>query len=136
MSLISQHISLNNQPCMTRPTLIGLNPDEYNQELCYYPFIVNLDRCNGICNILNDTSSICVPNKGEDVYFSVFNMISGTNESSSKQIPCKRKCKFDGRKFNSHKKWSNYKCGCDCKNLKLTCVQKKRLYLESWYLHL
>ena len=21
-------ISLNNQPCMTRPTLIGLNPDE------------------------------------------------------------------------------------------------------------
>ena len=20
---------LNNQPCMTRPTLIGLNPDEY-----------------------------------------------------------------------------------------------------------
>ena len=21
-------VSLNNQPCMTRPTLIGLNPDE------------------------------------------------------------------------------------------------------------
>ena len=37
----------NNQPGMTRPTLIDLNPDEYNQGLCYYPFVVNLDRCNG-----------------------------------------------------------------------------------------
>lgn len=26
-------ISLNNQSCMTIPTLINLNPDEYNQEL-------------------------------------------------------------------------------------------------------
>ena len=28
-------ISLNNQPCMTRPTLTDLNPDEYNQALRY-----------------------------------------------------------------------------------------------------
>ena len=26
-------ISLNNQQCMTRPILIDLNPDEYNQDL-------------------------------------------------------------------------------------------------------
>ena len=44
--------SLNNQPCMARPTLIDLNLDKYNQELRYYPFIVSLDRCNGSCNTL------------------------------------------------------------------------------------
>ena len=31
---------------MTRPTLIDLNPDENNQGLRYYPFMVNLDKCN------------------------------------------------------------------------------------------
>ena len=59
------YISLNKQSCMNRPILIDLNPDEYNRGLHYYPFIVNLDRYSGICNILNDTSSgIYVPNRG------------------------------------------------------------------------
>ena len=39
-------ISLNNHPCKTRPTLIDLNLDEF-QGFCYYPSMVNLDRCNG-----------------------------------------------------------------------------------------
>ena len=34
-------ISLNSQPFMTRPTITDLNPDEYNRELHYYPFMVN-----------------------------------------------------------------------------------------------
>ena len=42
---------------MTRPTFIDLNPDECNQVLCYYPFMVNLDRCNGSCNTLDDLCS-------------------------------------------------------------------------------
>ena len=46
-------ISLNNQPLMT-DLLIDLNPDEYNQGLCYYQFMVNWDRCNGIFNSVND----------------------------------------------------------------------------------
>ena len=57
-------ISLNNQTCMTRPTLIGLHPDEYNQELCYCSVMVNLNRCNGSCNILDDPfDRICIPEK-------------------------------------------------------------------------
>ena len=51
-------VSLNNQPCMTRPTLIDFNCGECNQEL---------DRCNGLdrynrcCNSLDDPSGkICV----------------------------------------------------------------------------
>ena len=36
-------ISLNKQPCKTRPTLIDLNLDENNQKLHCYPFRCNLD---------------------------------------------------------------------------------------------
>ena len=49
-------ISLSNQPCTTRPTLIDLNHDEYNQRLRYYPFMVSLDRWNGSCNTFNNPS--------------------------------------------------------------------------------
>ena len=54
---------------MTRHTIIGLNHDKYNQGLCYYPFMVNLDKCNGSCNnTLDDPSNrICVPNKTKHV---------------------------------------------------------------------
>ena len=38
-------VSLNNQQCVTQPTLINLHPNEYSQELRYYQFGVNLDRC-------------------------------------------------------------------------------------------
>ena len=39
---------------MTPPTLINLYLNEYSQELCYYLFDVNLDRCAGSCNTLDD----------------------------------------------------------------------------------
>ena len=41
---------------MIRTTLINLNSDECNQVWRYYPFMVNLDRCNGSCNTLNNSS--------------------------------------------------------------------------------
>ena len=36
-------MSLNDKPCMIRPTLINLKP----VELKYYPFMNSLDKCNG-----------------------------------------------------------------------------------------
>ena len=46
-----------------QPTLI-----KYSEELCYYPFAVNLDKCAGRCNTLDDLSSrVCVPNEMEDL---------------------------------------------------------------------
>ena len=43
---------------------------------------------------------MCVPNKTEDLNLSIFNMITGINESKTltKHISCKRKCKFDEKK--------------------------------------
>ena len=75
-------VSLSNQKCEIQPTLINLYPNEYGQEFHYYPFAVKLDRCAGSCNTLNDLSNkVCVPNKTEDLYLSMFNIITGINES-------------------------------------------------------
>ena len=56
---------------------------------------------------LNDLSKkICVPNKTVDLNLSVFNMITGINESETltKHIACKYKTNFYGRKLNSNRK--------------------------------
>ena len=57
-------ISLSNQKCKVQPTLIKLHPNEYTQGLRYYPFAVNLDRCVGNFNTLDNLSNkVYVPNK-------------------------------------------------------------------------
>ena len=38
-------VSLSNQKCKIQPTLTNLHPNEYNQELHYYPFAVKLGKC-------------------------------------------------------------------------------------------
>ena len=85
---------LSNQKCMSQPTLINLHPNEYSQELYYYPFPLKLDRCVGSCNALNDLSNkVCVPNKTEDLNLIVFSMITGINElkTLTKHKSCKCK---------------------------------------------
>ena len=48
---------LNDESCMTRLTLNDLNPIVPN----YYPFMIDLSRCRGNCNAVDDLSTkICV----------------------------------------------------------------------------
>ena len=111
-------IFLSNQKCVTQSNLNNLHPNEYGQELHYYSFAVKLGRCVGSCNTLNDSSNkVCVPNKIEDLNLSVFNMITGINESKTltKHVSCECKCKFDCRKCNSNQKRNNDKCWCESK---------------------
>ena len=103
-------ISLSNQKCRTQPILIKLHPNEYTQGLCYYLFAVNLVRYVGSCNTLNDLSDkVYVLDKTEDLNLSIFNIITGINESKTwtKHISCECKCKFDGKKCNSNQNWNN-----------------------------
>ena len=82
-----------------------MNPYESIQGLCYYPFAINLDRCVGSCNTINDLSDkVCVPKKTENFNLSIFNTITGINESKilTKHISCKCKCKSDGKKCDSY----------------------------------
>ena len=71
-------VSLSNQKCEIQPTIINLHPNEYNQELHYYPFAVKIDRSVGSCNTPNNLSNkVCVPNKTENLKIHVFNIITG-----------------------------------------------------------
>ena len=137
------HIVIN-QKCDIQPILINLHPNEYSQEFHYYPFAIKLDRCVGSCKTLNDLSNkVCVPNKTEDLNLSVFNMITGINQSKTltKHISSKCKCKFDTRKCNSNQWWNNNKCRCECKKHPIcekdyiwnpaTCNCKNGKYLAS-----
>ena len=46
---------IHNQKCTTQSTPTNLHPNEHTQGLCcFYPFVVNLDRCVRSCNTLND----------------------------------------------------------------------------------
>ena len=84
-------VSLSNQKHVIQPTLINVNPNEYNREFQYQPFTVKLGRCVGSCNTINDlTSKVCVPNKTKDLNLSVFNIIPGINKSKTlaKYISC------------------------------------------------
>ena len=112
-------IYLSNHKCKIQPALISFYPNECSQQFHYYPFMVKLDRSVGSCNTLNDLSNkVYVPNKTEDLNLSMFNMITGINESQAltKYNSCKYKCKFDERKCNSQQWWNNNKCWCECKN--------------------
>ena len=90
--------SLNNEPCIARPTLVDLNLEK----LHCYPLMVSLGRFNGSHNTLDDLlSRICIPNKTKDV-FSMITRINGS-ETLTKHVPCDCKCNFNGRKT----KWRN-----------------------------
>ena len=52
--LATKCVSLNDEPCVLRPTLIDLGP----VEIKYYPFMISSDKCNGSCNVLSP--KICV----------------------------------------------------------------------------
>ena len=77
-SLLTKCLSLNNEPCIARPTLIDLNPIKLN----HFPFMISLRKCNGSCNVVYDLSiKICVPRKTKDANVKVFNMRTTINKA-------------------------------------------------------
>ena len=83
-----------------RQRLISLNPDE----LHYYPFISNLDRCDGSFYTFEYLfCRLYVPHKIDDANLKVINRIKGINKSKIlvKHSSCKCRREFDGRKYNS-----------------------------------
>ena len=137
-------MSLSNQKCMIQPSLINLHPQEYSQKFHYYPFAIKLVRCVGSCNTFNDLSNkVRVPNKTKALNLSMFNMITGLNESKTltRHILYECKCKFDGRKCNSNQWSNNDKCQCEREKHQIcekdyiwnpaTCSCKNGKYLAS-----
>ena len=76
-TLATKCMSLNNQPCITRPTLIDLNTDECNQGLRH-----QFNRFDGSCKTLDDPSGrTCVSDRTEHENLNVYNLIAIKNES-------------------------------------------------------
>ena len=72
-------MSLNNESCMIRLTLINLNPDALN----YYLFTVILDKCSESCNAADNLSrKVCVPRKTKNVSGNTFNITTRINEDT------------------------------------------------------
>ena len=62
---------LNNEPCRTRHTLIDLNHVALN-----YSFMISLDKCNGSCNSVDNSSAQkCILNK-ISINAKVFNILT------------------------------------------------------------
>ena len=74
-SLATRFVSLNDELCIVRPTLIGLNLIK----LKYYPFMISLNKCNGSCSVFS--LKMYVPKKAKDKNVKVFNMITNKNEA-------------------------------------------------------
>ena len=114
-SLATICMSLNNEPCIARTTLINLNPLELNDVL----FMIILDKCNGSCKTASDLSKkLYVPGKTKDVDVKVFNLITRIYEAktSVKYIPCDCKSKSNSTTCNSNQRWNNDKCNASVKN--------------------
>ena len=100
---------------MIRPTFIDMNTNE----LKYYPFIINLNKCTGSCNVLSP--KICVPKETKDINVKAFNMITNKDEAKAmtEHISCDCKCKFIITTCNSKQKWNNKICHLNAKRLQL-----------------
>ena len=65
---------------MVRPNIIDLNPITLN----YYPYIIGLDKCNEICNAVNELSmKRWVFGKTKEVNIKLFNMVTTTNTAKT-----------------------------------------------------
>ena len=138
-SLATKCLFLNDELCIIRPTVVDLNP----VELKYYPFIINVNKCSGSCNVLSP--KICVPKKAKDINVKTFNMITNKYEAKTmtEHISCDWECKFNSTICNSNQKWNNKTCQCECKNYR-TCkkdyswnliISENSKYLKSTYVH-
>ena len=85
-------MSLNNNWCITRLTVIHLDPVKFN----YYLFVISLDKCNGSCNnaVGNLSAKVFVSTKKKGVNIKELNIIIRINVAKIlvKHLSCGCKC--------------------------------------------
>ena len=109
-------VSMNNQEFKLRPEIININSNEPS----FYPYSVKISKCSGSCNnIKNPYAKLCVPDVSKNMNIKVFNLISRTNETRyiKWHETCKYKCRLDASVCNNKQRWSEDKCGYQCKEL-------------------
>ena len=75
-------LSVINQKCMPRSKILDVN--EGIGEALFYPYNVLVNKCSGICKMLDDPmAKLCVPNIIKRVNMKVYNFLMRLNETSN-----------------------------------------------------
>ena len=90
-------ISADIQKCKIRLQVVNIN----SSNPFFYPYSIELNKCSGSCNNINDTySKLCVPNAVKNINVEVFNLVSRTNETRHIEWNEADRCKYAGTKIN------------------------------------
>ena len=69
---------MKNQECKIRSKIIDVNTDEP----LFYPFSIQVNKCSGSCNSINDPyAKLCVPDVVKNINVEVFNLMSRINKT-------------------------------------------------------
>ena len=75
-------VSVVNQKCMPIPKILDVN--EGIGEVLFYPYNVQVNKCSGSCNTLdNPMAKLCVPNVTKGINMQVYNFLTMLNETRS-----------------------------------------------------
>ena len=73
-------LSVINQECTPRSKILDVN--EGVDEALFYPYNVQVNKCSGSCNTLDDPMArICVPDIIKNVNIKVYNLLMRLNET-------------------------------------------------------
>ena len=71
-------VSMNNQEYKIRTKILDIN----NNEPSFYRYSIEINKCIGSCNNINDPySKLCVPDVVKNINVKVLNLMSRTNET-------------------------------------------------------
>ena len=104
-------VSVVNQKCMPRPKILDVN--EGIGEALFYPYNVQVNKCSGSCNTLdNRMARLCVPNIIKNVNMKVYNFLMMLNETRNVlwHESCKFVCKLNSSVCNSKQVWKSDTC--------------------------
>ena len=85
---------MNNQKCKIRSEIFTVNTNEP----IFYPYSININKCKGICNTINDPyAKLCVPDTIKNINVKVFNLMSRTIDTRHIEWhkTCKCKCRLE-----------------------------------------
>ena len=123
-------ISMNYQPCNTRPEIVSVN----SNDLVFYPFSIKRSKFSGNCNNISDPyAKICVPDVVKDLIVKVFNQMLRTNETKNIKWheTCKCECGLNAVVCNNKQRCNKNKCKCECKELIDKCVSDQEYAWDS-----
>ena len=110
-----EYVSVVNQKCMLRPKILDVN--EGVGEALFYPYNVQVNKCSGSCNTLdNPIAKLWVPNVIKGINMQVYNFLMRLNETRNVlwHESCKCVCKLNSSVCNNKQIWNSDTCRCDC----------------------